>query len=724
MLCHVCESFDIKALYDFAAETIRSSKPREPGGGGFPEYRGTTDFYAHHNSVRSLLAAANEGCQLCISIWDQFAKNLPTAIGRQETPLPKGEFDEQIYLGLSNWSPIAQGLPYITVTQALPRRAIRNLATFDPYMELGKTPRGFEKLLGRPVSDDSASNACFDLSKLWLNQCLNEHKNCLGLSSDPKRLPSRVIDVGTAATNPRVKETGVETGRWAALSYCWGGDSSFVLASHNKHQFYNGEHPLQAFPQTLQDAIIITKHLGLHYLWVDALCIIQDSPSDWAAEASRMKDVYGGATITIAAAGSNSTQAGVFRHRAVEREVCKLEWRSQLSSESSWIYLRAGLQGSDNKMKAEPLTTRGWTLQELLLSPRTLSYGSQQMTWECLQKRIGEDGRPPPPSEGHKDKSFIQKLLRSHIGRWERSKLKLANLSLNNMPGDWTLVPESWEMHRDMLYSRWFAVLKDFTGRSLTRKKDELPALSGLAVAFNNHLNDQYCAGLWKGDLLRGLLWTRDLLSQNQQQHTAPSSRPIASRTSAVEIGPPSWSWASIAGDRILNRFAEMNTWQDTKVEETAKILDVHTDCKEEDQPFGYTTGGFLIINAPFCIVELNPPETTNPVLTQHIKTEMTLREWRSEFDQQVNRDEKSSFVVIRIMKYLRTRELTLDNTTLRMPGAAFLMLQSEKKDGEWRRVGCFSVSVPMSPDPDDVNVALLEEMRVKKWKWRKFKIV
>ena len=724
MLCHVCDGFDIKALYDCAAETIRSLKPREPGGGGFPEYRGTTDFYSHHDSVRSLLAAANEGCELCIGIWDQFVKNLPTDNASRGKPLSKGELDEQIYLGLSNWSPIAQGLPYITVTQILPRRAIRSLAAFDPYAELGNVPLGFEDLLGRRVNDNSASYTCLDLGKQWLHECLKDHKKCRELSSGQKRLPSRVIDVGTDSTNPRVKTTGAETGRWAALSYCWGGDSSFVLTSHNRHQFYNGEHPLEAFPQTLQDAIGLTKQLGISYLWVDALCIIQDSSSDWAAEASRMKDVYGGATITIAAVGADSPQAGIFRHRTVEREVCKVKWRSPPSSEGSWIYLRAGLQRSDSKMKAEPLSTRGWTLQELLLSPRTLSYGSQQMTWECLQKTIGEDGRPPPPSDGHKDKLFIQNLLRDRIGRWERSKLGLANWSLKNMPGDWSLVPESWEKHRDILYSRWNAVLRDFTGRSLTMKKDELPALSGLAAAFNNHLHDQYCAGLWKGDLLRGLLWTRDLLWRNQRPQTALSSGLIASRASGDKMGPPSWSWASITGDRIWNSFAEMNTWQDTKVEETAKILDVQIDCNEEDQPFGYTTGGSVILNAPFRIVELNPSETIDPVLTQHIKTVMTLKAWRSEFDQQVNRDEGSSFAVIRIMKFLRTRESTLDGTTLRMPGAAFLMLQSEKKDGEWRRVGCFSVRVPMSPDPDDENAALLEEMRFKKWKWRKFKIV
>ena len=115
------------------------------------------------------MAAANEGCQLCISIWNQFAKNLPIDTARQETLIPQGEFDEQIYLGLSNWSPIAQGLPYITVNQTLPRETKRNLATFDPYAKPGNVPLGFENLLGRPVNSNSASYACLDLGKQWIS---------------------------------------------------------------------------------------------------------------------------------------------------------------------------------------------------------------------------------------------------------------------------------------------------------------------------------------------------------------------------------------------------------------------------------------------------------------------------------------------------------------------------------------------------------------------------
>ena len=130
--------------------------------------------------------------------------------------------------------------------------------------------------------------------------------------------------------------------------------------------------------------------------------------------------------------------------------------------------------------------------------------------------------------------------------------------------------------------------------------------------------------------------------------------------------------------------------------------------------------GGFVILDAPFRIVELDPSKTTNPVLTQRIKSLMTLKAWRSEFDQQVNYNEGSSFAVVRMMKFQDTRESTLNSTQLCMLGAAFLILQS-KRNGEWRRVGCFSIQVLMSPEPVDKHAALLEEMRVKKWKWRKF---
>ena len=101
--------------------------------------------------------------------------------------------------------------------------------------------------------------------------------------------------------------TDGQPGSWAALSYCWGGQSNFVLNKETSDSFLGGKIPLDRFPKTLRDAITVTRALGIHFLWIDALSIMQDSGEDWAAEVARIKNVYGGATITIVVTGSTST---------------------------------------------------------------------------------------------------------------------------------------------------------------------------------------------------------------------------------------------------------------------------------------------------------------------------------------------------------------------------------------------------------------------------------
>ena len=216
--------------------------------------------------------------------------------------------------------------------------------------------------------------------------------------------------------------TDGQPGSWAALSYCWGGQSNFVLNKETSDSFLGGKIPLDRFPKTLRDAITVTRALGIQFLWIDALSIMQDSAEDWAAEAARMKTVYGGATITIAATSSTSTDCGIFRPRTISPPECRLEWRSSDSKESQYFFLRLGTVFWDTTMKKEPLNTRGWTLQESLLAPRTLSYGTQQMFWECLERKVGETGRPVYPGERHRDKSFVQKIMTSNLSAWEKTE--------------------------------------------------------------------------------------------------------------------------------------------------------------------------------------------------------------------------------------------------------------------------------------------------------------
>lgn len=229
-----------------------------------------------------------------------------------------------------------------------------------------------------------ASDTSLAVARSWLKECLERHRICDATSSKPRTLPTRVIDVGFTdlTQNPRLYVTkDGEKGFWAALSYCWGGNSPFILKSTNIDQFRIGEFRTEKYPSILMDAVFLTRKLKIRCLWIDALCIMQDSPEDWARESARMKNVYNGVILTIAAMGSSSVEVGMLQKRSISTEACSIEWKSTKSSISSNVFLRPSSVGWTSIN--ESLDQRGWILQENLLSPRILSYDSRQMFWEC-----------------------------------------------------------------------------------------------------------------------------------------------------------------------------------------------------------------------------------------------------------------------------------------------------------------------------------------------------
>lgn len=169
---------------------------------------------------------------------------------------------------------------------------------------------------------------------------------------------------------------------YAALSYCWGGSQPVTLTAHTMTGMLGGL-ATSTLPATIQDAIIVTRKLGLRYLWVDALCIFQDSPSDKDAEIAKMDQIYQNARLTISAASAETCQDGFLAPRS---------WRGDFSPSTSYssipfacpngktgnVLLRESMIYSS---QTEPLNRRGWALQESILSSRVLIYSSWQMLW-------------------------------------------------------------------------------------------------------------------------------------------------------------------------------------------------------------------------------------------------------------------------------------------------------------------------------------------------------
>ena len=537
-----------------------------------------------------------------------------------------------------------------------------------------------------------------------------------------------MIDVGPTdlKQDPRLWVTNGEKGSWAALSYCWGGSSSFVLKSTNIGKFCTTGFPMTSFPATLIDAVHITRALNIRYLWIDALCILQDSPEDWAKESARMKDVYGGAVLTIAATSANSAEVGMLRKRFIPVEACRIEWRSRNSTSNSKVFLRSGSSFWNTSMRDQAINQRGWTLQENLLSPRMISYGSQEMAWECQERRVSESGRPILAGEHHRDKSFIQSLLMNRPSVVKRTTQFVTKLSTHFIPYSWSFVLYHNEGIYDQIYSRWFAIVTEFSRRDLTVQSDVLPALSGIAAIFQKLLHDRYCAGLWCNAMIRGLVWSR---TRRKRVHPQ-GSRVHASISTLANYHIPSWSWASITGGLIMFGLGGEVSWSSEWIEEAAQVLDCRTIARTTD-PFGQTSEGHLVLKAPFLQIidprskNLDPCDIVFPALHERIQIEMSLQDFQAEFKQHHKSHTGQNFALIRLVKSYEKIQDVFGTWSRRENGTSVLMLESTgEQQMEYRRVGLLAIRPSGLSSPDEINWRCLNEMKKAKWDWKKVRLV
>jgi hypothetical protein len=214
-------------------------------------------------------------------------------------------------------------------------------------------------------------------TKLRIKTCQEEHPLCPG-STFPL-LPRRVIDVGGKdGTTLKLYETKQnERAHYATLSYCWGTKPQFtttldlmagLLYDMSKYNL----------SQTHLDAIQVSRGLGIRYLWIDALCITQDNPADMMIHMPNMGNIYKNSTITIVASEAQSAHSG-FLGTLKYPPTVPLPFLLPDGSEETVLlsYHKAKWPAKGH------LDTRGWTLQESLLSPRLIIFGYSEVRWQC-----------------------------------------------------------------------------------------------------------------------------------------------------------------------------------------------------------------------------------------------------------------------------------------------------------------------------------------------------
>ena len=261
----------------------------------------------------------------------------------------------------------------------------------------------------------------------WVNDCLENHGRCC--ENYPDHCPTRLLDVfrfwssrdGDIVLVEGVDHASASIG-YTALSHCWGTPTSRPLITNLDNLASRKERiRFDELPLTFQDAVTTTRKLGIQYLWIDSLCIIQDSPSDWAQEAGRMALVYAGSFCTLSALSSHNSHGGFFRVAEKERDFV---FRYDLTLGSQRI--RVFPAEPNHWALHGPLMERAWTLQERELSNRIVHFSRDELLWECKTLRASAD---LPWLEVSKIRSFLSSMSWVSRGGGEHFERRKPNVS-------------------------------------------------------------------------------------------------------------------------------------------------------------------------------------------------------------------------------------------------------------------------------------------------------
>ncbi|TVY87515.1 hypothetical protein LAWI1_G005673 [Lachnellula willkommii] len=389
--------------------------------------------------------------------------------------------------------------------------------------------------IARPVSSQLEIGECLALATEWVKECSEKNHSC-GQPTE-SNLPTRVVDVGQIDTDiVYLHETqDSDRGRYMTLSHCWGKERIITTTTGTLQERKAGV-KLSQLSKTFRQAVQITRGLGIRYLWIDSLCIIQDDILDWEVESAKMAQVYMSSQLNLAATHSSSGKEGCFGERRsldtlnqtelnVGEDVA-IEPSDETEGNYKIFYRHALHVAHDHFTRAmdyahtiedlSPLLSRAWVFQERLLSPRTLHFHAEELIWECASGISCECSRLQNHKWGDPD------------GLLEQRKVDQLKMMYSSVTAPETIGPQ--------VLDTWLEFVTEYCKLKLTKQIDRLPALSGLASRVARRLpSSEYLAGLWSQDLPRALCWQIQRPYENQH---------LGFRD--AHPGAPSWSWASI----------------------------------------------------------------------------------------------------------------------------------------------------------------------------------
>lgn len=347
---------------------------------------------------------------------------------------------------------------------------------------------------------------------------------------------------------------GVEA-PYVALSHRWGPSTAScrTLQGNLAEQKENIE--WDWLLKTFQDAALVTTRLGIKYLWIDSLCIVQDDAEDWKVQAANMCDIYHRAYVTLAASCSDDSTQGLFRKSSCCRTVKSGDKGSSYLMRRIPEHPTWDVTGIMQMQTELPLLTRSWVYQERLLSPRIAYFTRYEVVFECSQPgqgpsycqchnipgglwgaSAGDNGSGPEDSTGRK------------LGHAEALRT-LSSFSSPSPP----LVENSSDRITAEVRRYWNQITEEYSGYSISSTSDKLPALAGIARQFGTAHPElgRYVAGMWEHTLVQNLMWysKTDVQVRAMYMWRPPHIAPPESGSF------PTWSWIA-AGQKVSNNSA------------------------------------------------------------------------------------------------------------------------------------------------------------------------
>jgi hypothetical protein len=464
-----------------------------------------------HRTLDPVRRSARDGCHLCSILVGRGTPFDDPELGSRSASYGVAVRGRQSYDGPGQ---------IVLERMGSPLRERTSLRTIELQYDL--TPKNLSASLKYARTD---SQSIYTMAKGWLRQCREHHESCNEITTVKGFLPTRLIKITSVHSDVRSIKLCMTSDLpnhdipYLALSHRWGGHST-SLASKNYESFIK-DIPIRSLPQNFLDAARITANLGFSFLWVDSLCIIQDSPVDKAREIPAMSEIYGHAVLTVAALSAENSNGGCFTSRyPLSLIPALLRDGDSNTRDRVWAEPKKSRGPSGDGDIRPPLHTRGWVVQERALAPRTLNFGADMVHWECVEA-VADEASPQLSKDSTR---AYGSNSRTAMGVGLKCALDTIRQHAKAGRGY-----EAWSPF-------WWRIVREYTASNLTYNSDKWNAIASLAKQAESAVRtgptlNRLFFGLWGRNLTEELMW---------------KTRKPRKRIDPADFKAPTWSWLSL----------------------------------------------------------------------------------------------------------------------------------------------------------------------------------